>query len=382
MRSARRALPWRAALAVALATASVSAQGRLQIRAAVTADAPGDTAGMERQFVATAPDREVWVGEVVLDLPPASVQTVGLELDADGAAALSLWLADDAAAAFAALTEASVGRALAVVWDGRVLTAPVVESPIRNGMVMVTGLGAAEAERLADALREVTEAAASASAMGTPPASLAPASAPPLTASGWSSPSRSDPAGPPSLPERPPLGLDPPPGLSPSASGVPTASAASVAASARGAAERFTQALARRDWRTAAAALHPDAVRAVQEGAPDRLRLDGATVYVRSGGRDVSIAAADVLGDAPPSLARLDGQDLAALYLAGLGALGTWPPPGAALSVVAEVPDGRRVHVLMRAAADAAGVSGVAVVTLAPDADGAWRPLLPQPPGL
>ena len=61
--------------------------------------------------------------------------------------------------------------------------------------------------------------------------------------------------------------------------------------------------------------------------------------------------------------------------------LGVWGPPGGARTVVGEVRDGDRLHVLMRGADDAPGVSAVTVVTLAPDRRGAWRPLLTQPQG-
>ena len=386
--SGLRALLWPATLAVAMAAAPASAQSRLQIHAAVTADAPGDTTAMRRQSVATAPDGHVWVGEAVLDLPPSSVQTVGLELDAGGGAALSLWLSDRAGRAFADLTAASVGRALAVVWDGRVLTAPVVESPIRNGLVLVTGLDADEAGRLADALREATAPEPDAPLPTGPRPSAAPRPAP----------------APPGAPERPPLRLDPPPGLEPAASTAPvgwsarpaapapTAPAASwtepesppPAESASGVAQAVAQAVARRDWRAVAAMLHPDALPVLRADAVDLLRLDGATVHVEDGATHGSFAAADVLGRTPSSraLSDLDDREVAALSLAGLDVLGAWAPPDPSRTVVAEVPDGRRVHVLLRGAAETAGESEVTVITLAPDADGAWRPLLSQPQGL
>lgn len=368
-----------ALLVVVLAAAPASAQ-RLQIHTAVTADAPGDTGEMRRQSVATAPDREVWVGPVALDLPPASIQTVGLELDADGTAALSLWLSDEAAQAFAGLTDASVGRALAVVWDGRVLTAPVVESPIRNGMVMITGLDAGEAERLADALREASEGAAGATP--SEPASR-PANPPPRTPVGWGP--APDPVRPSGIPERPPLRLDPPPGVSsstsdlgsapiPDVSGSDPARATPPAASASRAAQLFADAVARRDWRTAAAALHPDALRAVR--ADTGLRLEGATVRVQARGGEGSFDAADVLGRVPQSTSSLNDQDVAVLYLAGLDAIGAWPTPDVDWQVTTEVPDGRRVHVLFQNPTEAPGVSETWTVTLAPDAGGAWRPLL------
>ena len=363
--------------------APASAQSRLQVHAAVTADAAGDTTGMRRQSVATAPDREVWVGPVVMDLAPPSVRTVGLELDGDGTAALSLWLSGPAGAEFEALTAASVGRALAVVWDGRVLAAAVVESAIPNGMVMVTGLDAGEAERLADALRQATE---------DPPAGASEAREPPRA----SAPPRAPAPTPPSdVPSRPPLRLDPPPGVgstpyepappapATSAPSGSTPTSPAPASSASGAAQAFVGAIARRDWRAVARSLHPDALRAVRLNASGLLRLDGGTVTAQDGTQRASFVAADVLGSAPRAgrLADLGDQEVAVLYLAALNELGVWGAPAAFREVVGEVPDGGRLHVVMRSATVPAGVSELTVVTLARDAGGTWRPLLTQPQG-
>ncbi len=364
------------------------AQSRLQIRAAVTPDAAGDTAGMRRESVATAPDREVWVGPVVMDLAPSSIRTVGLELDRDGTAALSVWLSDRAGAEFEALTAASVGRALAVVWDGQVLAAAVVESAIPNGMVMVTGLEAAEAERLADALRRATEDPQARAGGAPEPEDWGPASGP------TGQPSRTPVPGS-GVPSRPPLRLDPPPGLGSSAyepaapapaTSAPTGPAPASPAptsAASGAAQGFVGAVARRDWRTVARSLHPDALRSVRLNAPGLLRLDGGAVRVEDGTGEVSFAAADALGGAPRSsrLADLGDEDVAVLYLAALDALGVWGAPVAFREVVGEVPDGGRLHVVMRSPTVPAGVSELTVVTLARDASGTWRPLLTQPQG-
>ena len=381
---------WLAVLSVAVG-GPAQAQGRLQIHAAVTADAPGDTTGMRRETVATASDREVWVGDPVLDLPPSSIQTVGLELDADGETALSLWLSDDSGRAFAALTEASVGRALAVVWDGRVLAAPVVEAPILNGMVLVTGLDDAEAERLAAAIRQATDDVTEPDALRANEGGET-AGAPARPAARPTSVPRTPPV--PGAAERPPLRLDPPPGLDSSPEpapatpaprpALPVAPTPAPAESAGAAALRLNAAVARRDWRAVAAELHPDALAAALDDAADLLRLDGTTVVVQDGAEETSFAAADVLGRAPTArdLDGLDDLDAAALYLAALDALEVWGPPDASRTVLAEVPDGRRAHVVMRGRADAPGVSEVTVVTLEPDAGGAWRLLLTEPQGL
>ena len=333
----------RLVLLLALAALVPAADAQLQIHAAVAPDTEGDTDGMTVRPVVTVPGHEVWVGDVVLDLPPASIQTVGLETDDSGGSALSLWLTDDAGRAFSALTAESVGKALAVVHDGRVLVAPVVTSPIPNGLVLITGLGAAEAERLAESLRSANE----------PPAPVPPA---PLPLPG----ARPLEPVPPTFPPRSPV-PDPQP---------------DAASRAGQAALRFTSAIAARDWRTAAASLHPQSLRVARSSAMSILELEGGTVNVRSGGREGAFAAAGVLGIAPSGrLADLDDRDLGALYLAALDVLGAWGATGAARRVVGEVTDGDRVHVILRAESAEAGVSDVLLVTVARDGLD-WRPLL------
>lgn len=350
-------------LAVVLLAGSASAQS-LQIRHAVTPDAPGDTEGMTRQTVATAPDREVWVGSVALDLPPRSIQTVGLELDADGQTALSLWLSDEAGGAFASLTAASVGRALAVVYDGRVLTAPVVQSAIPNGLVLITGLDSGEAERVADALRDATD--------GDPP------------------PLRVDPLPPASGPSREAgLPREPAPGGSavprepradPDRSRGPEAG---VDGEAGRVAAAFVSAVAARRWQEVAAQLHPEALAVAQASALEILTLDQGTVIVRDGGQEGSFIASDILGAAPRA-ARLDALpalDVAALYLAALDVLGVWGAPAEPRPLIGQVVDGDRLHVLFRLPQPMPGVAELGVVSLARDARGEWRPLISQPQG-
>ena len=327
-------------LLLALALLAPAAHAQIQIHAAVAPDTEGDTDGMTRQSVVTAPGQEVWVGDVVLDLPPASIQTVGLETDADGGSALSLWLSDEAGQAFAVLTAESIGKALAVVYDGRVLVAPVVVSPIPNGLVMITGLEDAEAERLAEEIRQANEPDFIHQMPSQPPGMM---TLPPL----------------PPAPETPPNRAD----------------------AAGQAAQRFVDAVAARDWRAVSAMLHPQSLRVARASALSILEIDGRVVRVRSEGQEGSLVAPDVLGFAPSGRASdLSDQDLVTLYLAALDVLGVWGAPAPSRQVIGEMTDGDRVHVLLRAAAVDAGVSDVSLVTLA--RDGAeWRPLLTQPQG-
>ena len=346
----------RLVLLAALALVTPSAHAQLQIHAAVAPDTGGDTEGMTRHAVVTAPGLDVWIGEVVLDLPPASITTVGLEMDADGGTALSLWLSDDAGRAFAALTAQSIGEALAVVHDGRVLTAPVVASAIPNGLVMITGLDHAEAERLAETIREANEPRET--ARPTPPL-------------------RFDPA------PREPSESEPPPRTAPAPltprSPVPDAPASQSSASQ--AARAFVDAVAERDWRAVSRMLHPQSHRAVRASALSMLEVDRGTVTVLDEGGGETFLAADALGSEPAGrVSDLSDGDLTTLYLAALDRLGTWGAPGPPRQVVGELRDGDRVHVVLRAATVEEGVSDLSVVTLARDG-AVWRPLLTQPQG-
>ncbi len=332
---------------LAVVASRAHAQG-LQICEAVTADAPGDTDGMRRTSIVTLPGSEAWVGRPLLDLAPGSVETVGLEVGPDGAT-LSLWLSEAAGAAFEALTARSVGHALAVVYQGRVLTVPVVESAIPNGLVLITGLEAEEGRRLADALRGV-------SAVPVEPS-------PPVT-------DRTD-AGP-LLPERPPRGPE-----------FPDRSASPSPDAPEAVAEAWASAVGGRDWMAAAGLLHPDAVAALRPDALALLRLDGPLVRVRDGQTEGSFPAIRALGH-PPAAARVDAlpvEDLAALYLAALDVLGRWGAPGPARRAVGVLPDGDRAHVVLRAESAARGLADVSAVSLARDAFGRWRVLLTQARG-
>ena len=338
-----------ALLTLALAASAPAVAQGLQIHAAVTPDAPGDTDGM-RPMPTLATGDEVWVGDVLLDLADESVETVGLERDAGGAT-LSLWLSGEAGAAFADLTARSVGRALAVVREGRVLTAAVVQSEIPNGLVLITGLDGAEADRLAAALR------------GDGPERAAPPTIPTPT--------------PLDLPERPPLQLDPPRGVDGQGDAL-----AEGGATAQDVALGFSQYVAARRWRDAADALHPLALTVARTDALAVLDLDDGGVRMRDGDRSVQIDAGDVLGRrAPARLDDLADRDLAALYFAGLDALGMWGVPGAPRAILGTVSEGDRTHALMRIGDPGLGVSDVAVVTVAVYGEGAWGVLLTQAQG-
>ncbi len=319
--------------------AGVPAQAQLRLHLAVTADAPGDTTGLSRQLDPSGAG--VHIGEAVLDVPAESVVTVGLEEDAEGAAVLSVWLDPASALVLSRVTAAATGRALAVLYDGRVLSAARVDGVVANGLVQVAGLPVADAERVAEALRDETLAGPAAEAAPRVPQRIEP------------------PARPAVLPS------------SPVASG-----------DAGQAALLFVNALRRQAWAEAADALHPSAQATIRPDALGLLRVDGPTVRVRDGLREGRFSLADA---GVPDVRSLDGvadRDLAALYLAGLGAIGVWGAPGLPVTVVGQVVDGADAHVLLRSRGDgASGLSEVTVVTVRRDAGGRWRALLTEARG-
>lgn len=339
-----------AALAVFVATEAVAQEG-LALHTAVVPEAPGETQGMRQADVDNAPGTTAWIGPVVLALPPASVQTVGLEIDPDGLGSLSLWLTDDASSELAAVTEAAVGGALAVVYGRRVLAAPVVASSVTNGLVQITGLDARDARALAGAIRAATGADAGARPNRPPPVRTPPE---------------------PSAPERPALDTAPAPRSSPR----PEETADDEALA-------FARAIAAKNWLAAADLLHPQAHQAVRPDAVAILSLRGDRVQVTDGPRQESIDAAEVLGR-PLRSQRIDDiadRDLAALHFAALDALGVWGPPRSEREVVGRVRDGDVVHVVLRSRVGAAGLSDVSTITLRPDASGRWRPLVTEARG-
>lgn len=130
-------------VAFLLVAAAASAQdARLVLREAAFADgraAQGvpDTTGWERATVGDAPLR---LGRVLLALDAGTVTSVEASTDPQtGAPLIALEFADASAVAFAEVTSAQTGRPLAIVLDGRVLTAPTVTARIDGGRLQITG---------------------------------------------------------------------------------------------------------------------------------------------------------------------------------------------------------------------------------------------------
>lgn len=83
----------------------------------------------------------------VLPLGPEDIAAVGLQAG-DGADAIHLELTDDAARAFGALTERTVGQRLALVICDETILDVVVQAPIRSGRVLIDGVTPEAARRL------------------------------------------------------------------------------------------------------------------------------------------------------------------------------------------------------------------------------------------
>lgn len=333
-----------AALALLLASAAPAQTPRLAFRDAfVPLGARGavpDTAAMER---AALPSGDaVYLGPVLLGLGPGSLTDASVSFDPFTAApGISLTMTGPAGEAFARLTEARTGQPIAVVLDGRVLTAPTVNGAIPNGRVQITGqFTRSEAESIASAIREATQAGDARAA----------------------------------LLRRLRAGVD----LSRPDSAVVAMRRAAGAA----------------DWLTVARILHPDAQRALRDDAEGELTLSGGSVLSldRRGPPPRPVGATppkpndppgvsirDVLEQDAPGTRWTDFSDEQATALIFAAAGGPRPSPERS-AVVGTVLDGETAYVVLDAAeATAFGEAGIseAVVVEARRVGGQWRVLLP-----
>lgn len=140
-------------LTVALGLAACGAEPR---------DAPEPPAGAEPELVSvhwpvSQPDPEARIcidyltgEEIQVDPEPLlSLRHVREARVEPGSVQPALYLTDEGAERLAALTEANIGRALAVVIDGRVMAQPVIRAAITGGqMDFVPMRDAAEAEAM------------------------------------------------------------------------------------------------------------------------------------------------------------------------------------------------------------------------------------------
>ena len=72
------------------------------------------------------------------------MQTAELAVTPDGQPAVVLTLTDDGRAVLAELTRTYLGRPLAILVDGEVRLAPIVDEPVPDGRVALTGFDTLE----------------------------------------------------------------------------------------------------------------------------------------------------------------------------------------------------------------------------------------------
>ncbi len=320
-------------------TTDGSGDARTTAPAVLTLRAPADTRGMER---AALPDGStVFLGQALQALGPGSVTDAHLAFDPfTTAPEISLTMSAEAGQAFACITEAQAGQALAVVLDGRVLTAPTVNGPIPNGRVQITGqFTVAEAEAIVSAIREATQAGDARAAQ-----------------------------------------------LRDLRASVDLSRPDSAALAMRRAALAS-------DWPTLAHTLHPDVLRALREDAADRLTLRDGKVLAsdqtlpapRAGGARPDtllwLSVRDVLGAEPPG-DRLDDfsdEQIAALLFAAHSGPRPSFPAAQVVGVVREAA-GVAYVVLVPAEPTPFGDAGISEATVVEVrlAGTEWRVLLPS----
>ncbi|MEL6614665.1 MAG: hypothetical protein AAFQ43_02950 [Bacteroidota bacterium] len=137
-----------------LASGAAAQDGVIEFREAVPPDFPrADTTGMAAM---TQPGGgTVYVGDLLLELASGDVESVGIDFDPfTNAPLVSLAFAPEASEAFAQITGARVGKFMAIMLDGRVLSAPRINGRISEGRVSIEGVSMEEAETLAESIRQ------------------------------------------------------------------------------------------------------------------------------------------------------------------------------------------------------------------------------------
>jgi preprotein translocase subunit SecD len=95
--------------------------------------------------------------EVLMDA--RAVASAKANLDAMGRPQIALTFTPEGAKTFAEITRKNVRRKLAMLADGKMLSAPVIQAEIAGGKAVVTGsLTMAKARQIADRINEVAEA--------------------------------------------------------------------------------------------------------------------------------------------------------------------------------------------------------------------------------
>lgn len=272
------------------------AQGTIEFREAQIDDfiLRADTTG---RVAMDGPDGQtVYVGDLWLELGEGDVESVGITPDPfTGTPLVSLAFAPEASEAFARITGAQVGKTMAIVLDGRLLSAPRINGRITGGRVSIEGVTMEEAETLAESIRETVG------------------------------------------------------GVTPREFFRRTLDIATPEAVV----ETLSDALRLGDWQVVARLLHPEPVRELraQAGAAS-IRLIGEHAEIIAGDFDgVRVPLAEVLGSVPPGMAFADLSDVdaVALLLALSDAAGQPLPLWSGLAgtkTIGTVEAGERVYVV------------------------------------
>jgi preprotein translocase subunit SecD len=88
--------------------------------------------------------------EVLLD--ESSVSSAHATLSPQGMPQVEIAFKQSGSARFAEITRRNIGRKLAIVFDGRLLSAPVIQTAVPGGMTVITGTTQAQADALAQTL--------------------------------------------------------------------------------------------------------------------------------------------------------------------------------------------------------------------------------------
>lgn len=98
------------------------------------------------------PAKGIWIGSLALcDAGPVKAET---RIDAnDGLPVVNIALSALLRDALAELTAANIGKPLPIRVDGKVVSAPNVNEPIRGGELQISGLDKAEADRIVASLQ-------------------------------------------------------------------------------------------------------------------------------------------------------------------------------------------------------------------------------------
>jgi serine/threonine protein kinase len=133
--------------------------------------ADGDTHAPADEFVSTDGHGRQTQLRVLKDIlmDGSAVASAGLPVSRSGETEILVALTTDGGRKFARLTAANIGRQLAIIWRGRILSAPVIRSAITSGELPISGnLTDAESEELLEALNHREPSATPPNSNSTP----------------------------------------------------------------------------------------------------------------------------------------------------------------------------------------------------------------------